>query len=233
LGPTGTRLADLGGSSSWGALSGMDAGTDWVPDAGRYALDFDGTNDLVTATVPVNSSRFSVSCWVKMRSHATRQGIFSYGVSSAGIYVDVLTTGFVRAAIESSPTAFIFRDSSTALSIDSLRHVFVTYSRENVNVFVDGRNVTTGGGTSGTVAAISPSALSISNGFIAPYGGFCNCLNFETVLWDRTVSANEIWQLYQIGRGGMLTPAPSPALFAFPSNPLAIFAASHAAVVGG
>jgi hypothetical protein len=55
----------------------------------------------------------------------------------------------------------------------------------------------------------------------------------DAILWDRGLSANEVDQLYQIGRGGMLTPAPSPALFAFPSNPLAIIAASHAAVLGG
>jgi hypothetical protein len=55
----------------------------------------------------------------------------------------------------------------------------------------------------------------------------------DLILWARTLSSSEILQLYQIGRGGMLTPASVPALFAFPSNPLAIFAASHAAVIGG
>jgi hypothetical protein len=56
---------------------------------------------------------------------------------------------------------------------------------------------------------------------------------FDCFVHERALTANEVWELYQIGRGGMLTPAPSPALFAFPSNPLAIFAASHAAVIGG
>jgi hypothetical protein len=55
----------------------------------------------------------------------------------------------------------------------------------------------------------------------------------DAAIFRRVLSPNEIRLLYEIGRGGMLTPAPTPALFAFPSNPLAIFAASHAAVVGG
>ena len=49
LGPTGTRLHDLSRYRNWGTLTNMDAATDWVVSGGRYALDFDGSNDYVSA----------------------------------------------------------------------------------------------------------------------------------------------------------------------------------------
>ena len=47
LGPTGLTLRDSSGFGNHGTLTNMDAASDWVPSNGRYALDFDGTNDYV------------------------------------------------------------------------------------------------------------------------------------------------------------------------------------------
>jgi len=46
----------------------MDAATDWVVSGGRYALDFDGTNDYaaISRGVAVTSSVVSLSCWIRI-----------------------------------------------------------------------------------------------------------------------------------------------------------------------
>jgi hypothetical protein len=48
LGPTGLTLIDWSGYRNDGTLTNMDAAGDWVASGGRYALDFDATNDSVT-----------------------------------------------------------------------------------------------------------------------------------------------------------------------------------------
>lgn len=50
LGPTGASLYDFSGNKSDGTLENMDPDLDWVIDQGRYALDFDGSNDFVELT---------------------------------------------------------------------------------------------------------------------------------------------------------------------------------------
>ena len=81
LGPTGLRLHDLSRYRNWGTLTNMDAATDWVVSGGRYALDFDGVDDIVdvgvrggdlTETIP-----FSVSMWALARATAQNDGLIS------------------------------------------------------------------------------------------------------------------------------------------------------------
>ena len=45
LGPTGDKLRDVSGYGNDVTLTSMDPATDWIVDDGRYALDFDGSND--------------------------------------------------------------------------------------------------------------------------------------------------------------------------------------------
>jgi hypothetical protein len=48
LGPSGLMLRDQSGFGNHGTLTNMDPSTDWLASQGRYALDFDATNDSVT-----------------------------------------------------------------------------------------------------------------------------------------------------------------------------------------
>jgi hypothetical protein len=67
LGPTGVTLRDCSQYAFHGTLTNMDAGSDFVPDNGRYALEFDGTNDHVVtaASSPVsNAPVFQASWWM-------------------------------------------------------------------------------------------------------------------------------------------------------------------------
>jgi hypothetical protein len=67
LGPTGLTLRDWSGFGNHGALTNMTAGSDWVQSQGRYALDFDGTDDYIDAgSGPSldNLSEFTLSAWI-------------------------------------------------------------------------------------------------------------------------------------------------------------------------
>lgn len=89
-----TTLTDPVGSNH-GTLINMDEDSDgdtdenWVLSGGKYALDFDGTNDYVLGPVlssdlqsVLNSNVFSVSIWVYVRSFANSPVVWS--VQSAG-----------------------------------------------------------------------------------------------------------------------------------------------------
>jgi len=73
LGPSGLRLHDNSGRQNWGTLTNMDAATDWVVDGGRYALDFDGTDDVVTSPLRLGGlQRMSIAMWAKPRASNSR-----------------------------------------------------------------------------------------------------------------------------------------------------------------
>ena len=70
LGSSGYRLLDRTGRGYHGTLTNMDAGTDWVGATiqGRsgYALDFDGSNDIVTLSRVANFGKIhTFNCWMK------------------------------------------------------------------------------------------------------------------------------------------------------------------------
>jgi hypothetical protein len=71
LGPTGLTLRDWSGYGNHGTLTNMDAGTDWVVSGGRYALEHDGSNDLILCgnSPSVSTSvPFTISGWVNCYS---------------------------------------------------------------------------------------------------------------------------------------------------------------------
>lgn len=63
LGPSGLRLYDHSGRSNHGALTSMDAATDWQVSDGRYALDFNAGGEHVLITPSFLTYPFSVSAW--------------------------------------------------------------------------------------------------------------------------------------------------------------------------
>lgn len=71
LGPTGLTLRDWSGNQNHGALTNMDAATDWVVGERGYVLDYDGSNDFVdigdTSIVDFGGSDFSIGAWISVR----------------------------------------------------------------------------------------------------------------------------------------------------------------------
>jgi len=88
LGPTGLTLRDWSGRANHGTLTNMDAAGDWVPSSGRYALDFDGTNDHVVVSASSlfatsGGTNWSVSGWALIRSAAAAQVVVCRGLNGS------------------------------------------------------------------------------------------------------------------------------------------------------
>lgn len=85
-GPSGLRLWDTSGRGCHGTLTNMDAPTDWVRNAGSYALDFDGVDDRVqmTGSGPTTSCR-TMSIWMRYPGPGTGFRIaIDYGALATG-----------------------------------------------------------------------------------------------------------------------------------------------------
>lgn len=84
LGPTGVTLRDWSGRASHGTLVNMDPGTDWLIQSGRYALDFDGSNDYADLGLILGTrSQFTLSVWFQ-KTGSTRAYLLGRNTSGAG-----------------------------------------------------------------------------------------------------------------------------------------------------
>jgi hypothetical protein len=72
LGPSGLTLRDWSGFGNHGTLTNMDAAGDWVASQGRYALDFDASNDYAATNCPRPNQSFGVSIWYQARAFDNR-----------------------------------------------------------------------------------------------------------------------------------------------------------------
>jgi hypothetical protein len=181
----------------------MDAASDWVVDGGRYALDFDGSNDFVSTVSSVQiANQMSVSFWFKRATAAQHRIIlnreFVGGVSRGfDCYLSATNQiGFFRGTTITSPASVVV--------INAWQHVVVSVrGSSGLGFFVNGKSV----GTSAADATILSSSAIVTIGrFNSPIQDFFPGQLDEIILYDRPVSAVEAAQLYQIGRGGMLTP---------------------------
>lgn len=79
-GPTGLDLPDLSGNGNPGQLTNMVAADAWVVGEKGYALDYDGSNDVVQfdADVAAITGDITVSCWFNKNAG---------GAGSAGMLV--------------------------------------------------------------------------------------------------------------------------------------------------
>ena len=207
LGPTGTRLHDVSGKGNWGTLTNMDAATDWTVSGGQYALDFDGTNDYVR--VPSVPQWRAVSAWVALNT----TGVFQMVADSYNASPD--NRGLLLAADASGKAVFDGRDStgtyrSSGASTTTITgigwvHLFGQYS-DRLQIYVNGvleSQTATALTAFSTMPDLNIGALSFAG---LPESGYLNGRIDDVVLYDRALSANEIRQLYQLGRGGMYTP---------------------------
>lgn len=189
LGPTGLRLHDHSRRNNWGTLANMDAATDWVVDGGQYALDMDGTNDFVQLPATTASTQQTVAIHVSMRTTGI---IVGGGNDTYALYVDSLNAN-----------GSIYYNSGGFVNVvhgglsSQWAHLAVVRNGVSVTFFKNGIQI----GNTQTLATNTAQSLQ----YIAREGrGF-----YSSMLWDdcsiynRPLSANEIRQMYQLGRGGM------------------------------
>jgi hypothetical protein len=93
LGPSGLTLQDWSPYKNHGTLTNMEAGADWVASQGRYALDFDGEDDLVRSStgtsIPKGGESRTLAAWVFLKNSGSQPNaaIIQLEVSSGQTFI--------------------------------------------------------------------------------------------------------------------------------------------------
>jgi hypothetical protein len=153
LGPTGLTLRDWSGFGNHGTLTSMEAASDWVVSGGRYALDFDGSNDFVNcgtiSRVQPGASPTTVTAWVYRRSGALG-GVVGYRNAGQGWQTGWTAAGNAwvytgLSAYESSlqiplntwtPVAYIILSSAITIHVANRSQSFTGVSKDDGTGFV-------------------------------------------------------------------------------------------------
>jgi hypothetical protein len=195
-GPSGYRLLDRSGRGNHGTLTNMDAATDWVVDGGRYALDFDGSNDRLDLASSVTfSGDFTLNIWIYPRAN---NGI-TWTNSANGLTTVFFDLGSSRIGTRGEVSTLNYFAAPSILNAWTM--ITVRRQSNSLSMFFNSVPSTTSP-IAGTTGDFAFNRFGISFQLILPN----NCLAGEQIMSSRAMSQNEINQLYQIGRVGMLTP---------------------------
>lgn len=188
LGPTGLTLRDWSGRGNHGTLTGMDAGSDWVINGGRYGLDMDGTNDHVVLTQSY-SAAVSCSLWVFARNITNANGEYFFGRWEAVLqdfYVGAFSSGWIARSANATPTQSALL--STPATINRWTHLCLTRSASTLSLTVDGR-------TTVTTSAVGFQGADVANTFIgrlSPATGFyANAIIDDVRVYHRVINHTE------------------------------------------
>lgn len=191
LGPTGIALRDWSKFKNNGTLTSMDVSTDWTIGAGRYALDFDGTNDYVS--VPDNGlrpSEISFSAWViPAATPANFDSVYTWQSGNRGAIFTFMNTSKFRVYVRSA-AGYTSVDSVNTVSAGVLVHVCG---------YISTASQTIGSGTNGKIEATTSWSGTISYGTLGIAGqigqydgnGFAQLQLLDLMLYGRVLSGNE------------------------------------------
>ena len=209
LGPTGSRLHDHSRRANWGTLTNMDNATDWVVSDGQYALDFDGINDSVNTDLKTDFTDFTIAGWY--RSTGAGLGNFEriadnvYSVTNTGTNTGFAlcrssillnTWGCYLVANGVVPTPIV-----VTLSDGNWHLLVATRKGTTLTVYGDGGAVSSSGTVSSAAFTNQPLKIGYSS-IAANHNAFLGQIG-DVSYWNRALTANEVQQLYQLGRGGM------------------------------
>jgi hypothetical protein len=222
-----TTLTDLVGDND-GTLTNMDAATDWVLSDGKYALDFDGSNDYVNfgnvldSVISGASAKFTLSGWMRIPSSGLYVLLAKNGDSNQGENKRQMICRSNAGKLE-----FIWFGGLTVNPL--LLRIVAATSAHAFNVWVHFAIT-----FDATVADADAKATLYLNGSLAPYtitSSFGNPVNIQPSdarfsagasigsagntpiqllagmlddirLFDQVIDSSDIADLYAAGRGG-------------------------------
>lgn len=200
----GSTWRDLCGRSH-GTLTNMDPATDWVGPAGRPggfgALDFDGTNDRTSLTIPTtaNLTAISISLWVYARTHGGANfGRLVSGGSDAAPFGVLSNHGNI-----SNTMAFAINGinlvSSAFYTLNAWHHIACVFdSGVQKKIYIDGVER---GSTTQTATLTTATAANLGDR-AAGSRSHNGLLDDVRLVYGRAYSADEVRQLYQDSRQG-------------------------------
>jgi hypothetical protein len=186
----------------------MDAASDWVVSGGKGALDLDATNDYVEMGVltSIDSGDVSFSFWYYphvITGVATIFNNWSSTVVNRGFYC--FRTGS-QIAFQQPTNSNRVTTNLGSLTAATWHHVVCSKTgivgglRVWINGVLDGNSATPGGDQSSTARF----------NFGGNYGGTGgpNCLMDDLIVFNAALTANEIREIYRLGRGYGVFPEP-------------------------
>ena len=188
LGPTGLTLRDWSGRANNGTLTGMDAGTDWAMSGGRYALDFDGSNDHIPLSLTY-SAEVTCSLWVYSRNITNANGEYFFARWEAVLldfYVGAFSSGWIaRTGNGSTGQSSLL---STPAQLNTWTHLCLTRTPSLLTLTVNGT-------TSVSTSSVGFQGSAVSNTFISrlsPSSGlYADALVDDIRVYSRAISSQE------------------------------------------
>lgn len=195
LGPTAGAMLDRFAGRNHGSLTNMDPSTDWVADGGKWALDFDGSNDQVRIAPISLGTTHTVVAWLRPVGQTNS---FNFGpvlgtsnsniapLSVTGLTANGLTYSMASGGVSASVAAMANLTS------------FVGSVRIETGVTLYQNGIAVGSGTLPGNDAASPDRIAFRASHF-----FYRGLLYEITCFSRALSASEIRNLYLLGRCGI------------------------------
>lgn len=198
LGPTGLRLFDWSPYKNHGTLTNMDTGTDWVASQGRYALDFDATNDFVQGNAcQISSGQVSACAWVNRRSGAPsnnngniiKMGTLDGDVNSTFALYWNSIQGWTWFVVSAANSLAIIR-STQAFPVDTWIHFAGVSTASGMQIFINGVSVASG---SSLAVKSSSHGINLGGGVLSgAQNAVFNGLQSDYVVYNRALHPSEI-----------------------------------------
>jgi len=198
-----STLSALVGSIT-GALTNMDAPTDWVSDTGMSGarrIDMDGSNDHILSSVKVNARQSTQAIWVYLTGYpASAMQICGFVNGLNSLVVDktivVRTDGKIYGYCFDTAIR-VTSVSASAIPLNTWTHLALTLDGTNAKVWINGSEV-------GNVACTAPDfsgSYNTRNLMVSGQSSVAQAGAFGAFRWDnyrlasRAYSGSELLQL--------------------------------------
>jgi hypothetical protein len=179
---------------STGSNDGTIHGATWTTGQIGGGLSFDGVDDYVDVGNLGLSSEFTVMGWMYYYVQALDEPIFGSDSPGEGTRISLRSNAF-----EVWPDGVSWEDRGEVafdpVSAGIWHHLAGVYNGSQIEVFVDGISMGTHSVSSG---ALDPNP----NNYIGGHGSenwYMDGLIDNVRIYDKALSAEEVWQLYQVG----------------------------------
>jgi uncharacterized protein (TIGR02145 family) len=219
---SGTTAADRSGAGNNGTLTN---GPTKVPGKLGQAIDFDGTDDYVmvadnTSLDVTDTADLTLSGWFNRDTFTDDDTIIAKrnGIANTDdgyiLYLDATTDQLIFEVSENSGTDEYSLTSTTTFTTPGWHHYAVVWDQDsaaNSEIYINGAtNGATDTGTIGNIGNLS-NDLVVHIGAESDTGSPFNGKLDETRIYNRVLSASEIWSLYR-SSGGTVNTCKSPSV---------------------
>jgi len=183
----------------------MDPASDWVVSGGKGALDFDGSNDFVVATIPLLSGSLSFSVWARgVPGNASTNYIASIPVASGGSNgIDFRNPTNAQANLSLSGNLVTINSGVDIRG--SWNHLLLGYGNGVAFFYVNGILVGSQAWGNG-VSSLNSRELNL--GRFGTFGSHSPVQLDDIIIYNTGLTANEVREIYRLGRGYGVFPEP-------------------------